>query len=151
MTCDIDILLAGRGPELIYICYKGKDQSNMLCFLLLFSVLSQANYCVGSGLPTVSAHAPDSESAPSPVAQSGCSIKTRTHFEIIWSCISTLFICTWVSIHPNIPPRDEGHLCSLWRRIKLMLWTLLVPELILLWAIRQWLAARFIAELFKGA
>jgi len=68
--------------------------------------------------------------------------KPRTHFDIIWSCVSTLFICTWVAIHPNVPPRGEGHIRSLWRRIKLMLWTLVVPELILIWAYRQWAAAR---------
>ena len=76
--------------------------------------------------------------------------KIRTRFDIVWSCVSTLFICTWVAIHPNIPPRGEGRLRSLWRRIKLMLWTLLVPELILIWAYKQWSAARYIAEYFEG-
>ena len=76
--------------------------------------------------------------------------KIRTHFDIVWSCVSTLFICTWVAIHPNIPPQGEGHIRSLWRRIKLMLWTLVVPELILIWAYRQWSAARYIAEYFQG-
>jgi len=36
------------------------------------------------------------------------------------------------------------------KRIKLMLWTLLVPELILIWAVKQWLAAGYIAGMFKG-
>jgi len=76
--------------------------------------------------------------------------KPRTRFDIIWTCASTLFICTWVAIHPNVPPRGEGHIRSLWRRIKLMLWTLVVPEFILIWAYRQWAAARYIAELFEG-
>jgi len=76
--------------------------------------------------------------------------RPRTRFDIIWTCVSTLFICTWVAIHPNVPPRGEGHIRSLWRRIKLMLWTLVVPELILIWAYRQWAAARYIAELFEG-
>ena len=72
----------------------------------------------------------------------------RTRFDIIWTCASTLFICTWVAIHPNVP-RDEGPIRSLGRRIKLMLWTLLVPELILIWAYRQWSAARYYAKLYK--
>jgi len=87
------------------------------------------------------------------VLQSGPVIqdqKIRTRFDIVWSCVSTLFICTWVAIHPNIPPRGEGHTRSLWRRVKLMLWTLLVPELILIWAYKQWSAARYIAEYFEG-
>jgi hypothetical protein len=24
----------------------------------------------------------------------------RTYFDIVWSCLSTLFICTWVRTHP---------------------------------------------------
>ena len=31
-----------------------------------------------------------------------------------------------------------------------MLWTLLVPELVLIWAYKQWAAARYYGELFKG-
>jgi hypothetical protein len=27
----------------------------------------------------------------------------RTLLGIIWSCITTVFLCTWVAIHPNIP------------------------------------------------
>jgi hypothetical protein len=27
----------------------------------------------------------------------------RTLLGIIWSCVTTIFLCTWVSIHPNIP------------------------------------------------
>ena len=33
----------------------------------------------------------------------------RTRFDIVWTCVTTLFICTWVAIHPNIPPRGAGH------------------------------------------
>jgi len=74
----------------------------------------------------------------------------RTSFDIVWSCLSTLFICTWVAVHPNIPARGEGHIQSLWTRIKLMLWMLVVPEFILIWAYRQWSAARLIAGFFQG-
>jgi len=31
-----------------------------------------------------------------------------------------------------------------------MLWALIVPELILIWSYKQWQAARYISELFKG-
>jgi len=74
----------------------------------------------------------------------------RTRYNIIWSCMSTLFICTWVAIHPNIPPQNEGTIRSLIRRIKLMHYTLIVPELILIWAYKQWKVAREIAGRFKG-
>ena len=65
----------------------------------------------------------------------------RTQSDIIWSCVATLFICTWVTIHPNIPPRNEGSIVFL---------TLVVPELMLIWAYRQWALATDIGELFKG-
>jgi hypothetical protein len=73
-----------------------------------------------------------------------------TSVDIIRACLATSFICAWVAIHPNVPPRGEGRIRTLWRRFKLILCTLLVPEFLLLWAYRQWAAARFIAELLNG-
>ena len=110
----------------------------MLLLGFLVTLLSQI-YGVASGVP-----AGESTSQPDD------SLKRRTHFDIIWSCVATLFICTWVAIHPNVPPRGEGPIRSFWRRIKLMLWTLVVPELILLWAYRQWAAAKYLGQLFQG-
>jgi len=121
--------------------------SNML--FLFFAVFA---LCKGYGasIPTILNDVID----PRDPLQSGPAIvqtyKMRTRLDIVWSCVTTLFICTWVAIHPNIPPRDEGHIRSLWRRIKLMLWTLLVPELVLIWAYRQWDAAKYISEYFEG-
>jgi len=74
----------------------------------------------------------------------------RSLYNIIWNCFTTIFICTWVSVHPNISAPGEVHLKALWTRIKLMLWTLIMPELIFTWAVKQWLAARMIAKLYKG-
>ena len=34
--------------------------------------------------------------------------RLRTRFNIIWTCVSTIFICTWVAIHPNIPTRGDA-------------------------------------------
>ncbi|KAF7369995.1 hypothetical protein MSAN_00629400 [Mycena sanguinolenta] len=28
----------------------------------------------------------------------------RTFFDIVWGCLATIFACTWVSVHPNVPP-----------------------------------------------
>ena len=74
----------------------------------------------------------------------------RTYFDIVWSCLSTLFICTWVAIHPNIPPHGEGHIQSFWRKVKIIMRMLVVPELILIWAYRQWSTAGLITEYFQG-
>jgi len=52
-------------------------------------------------------------------------------------------------MHPNIPPLGQGVIPAVWRRITLMFWALLVPELVLTWAVKQWLAARAIEKQFK--
>lgn len=110
----------------------------------------------------------------------------RTVWNIIWSCLITIFACIWVAVHPNIPqPKPtfirapfEGplpkktswawvsfqastlrrYLTNLVRRqlpsvltafgekLAIALLALLAPEFIFVWALRQWLRARSIAE-----
>lgn len=77
----------------------------------------------------------------------------RNVWNVIWSCLSTVFLCTWVTLHPNItiPPETRGmrwfgaRMCHLRHFLKnklvLFLWALFVPEYILGWSIRQHLAA----------
>ncbi len=77
-------------------------------------------------------------------------LNTRSTFNILWSCLTTIFICTWTSIHPNIPPRKQGQFQASWRKITLMFWALILPELVLTWAVKQWLAARVIEKHFIG-
>src|SRR6266508_6850288 len=64
----------------------------------------------------------------------------RTLFNITWNCLSTTIICAWVSMHPNIPP--SGFWRALRRRVEMMFWSIIAPELILACALRQWSAAR---------
>ncbi|KAF9008034.1 hypothetical protein BDQ17DRAFT_1455771 [Cyathus striatus] len=60
-----------------------------------------------------------------------CSCNQCSVLEIVWSCIATLFLCTWSSVHPNMPaPRNEWWKI-LWRRLKMMCWALMALELIL--------------------
>ncbi|KAH9961583.1 hypothetical protein BC827DRAFT_1082488, partial [Russula dissimulans] len=70
--------------------------------------------------------------------------------DIIQSCALTIFLCTWVSVHPNIPSPDEGWPRVTIRRVGLMLATLVVPEAIIAWALRQRMAAGQLAEEYKG-
>ncbi|KAF5334702.1 hypothetical protein D9758_017249 [Tetrapyrgos nigripes] len=85
----------------------------------------------------------------------------RTTEEIIYSCIAVVFICIWVAIHPNIPrkfswsgreivsnseyPAVRSAVVTL-QNILFMLLALIVPELIIMWAMQQWFAARAIAK-----
>ena len=76
--------------------------------------------------------------------------KCRTIWNIIWSSLATIFACTWVSIHPNIPAPEDSWGTKFARRVWITILALLAPELIVGWAARQWIFARRIAEANKG-
>jgi hypothetical protein len=77
--------------------------------------------------------------------------ETRTMIGIIWGCVSTTFVCTWVSVHPNVPPRttEEYGWKYLLRRLRLVFWALIVPELVLVWSAKQWYVAGKIADTYN--
>ena len=68
----------------------------------------------------------------------------RTLVGIIGSCLATIILCAWTAVHPNITPRNRWK--ALWNRLKLVLWMVFVPELGLVWAIRQLFAAKDIRD-----
>ena len=83
----------------------------------------------------------------------------RSIWNIIWSCLATIFSCTWVAVHPNMPcpkQREAKNRFQRWiwnpllsfaeHRLLLFVCALLVPEYVLAWAIRQYLRAREIAR-----
>ncbi|KAF8185491.1 hypothetical protein K438DRAFT_1597212, partial [Mycena galopus ATCC 62051] len=70
----------------------------------------------------------------------------RTLFDIIWGCLTTVFACTWVSVHPNVPPPKQSALVILWRRLKMMLVTIVAPEIIVGFAARQFFAVRHLSN-----
>ena len=77
----------------------------------------------------------------------------RTIWDIIWSCLTTVFLCTWVSVHPNVPYPKRKANCWIERliwnpllsfaehRLPLFICALLMPEYVLAWAIRQLIRA----------
>ena len=87
----------------------------------------------------------------------------RTIWNIVWSCLVTIFSCTWVAVHPNIPcpkKREANNHFQKWiwnpimlfasHRLPLFVCSLLVPEYVLAWAIKQYLSAGKIANKNKG-
>ncbi len=65
----------------------------------------------------------------------------RAIWNIIWNSLATIFACTWVAVHPNIPDPDPKRAkAKFWQhRLMIMVITLIVPELVITWAMRQWL------------
>ncbi|KAJ7343904.1 hypothetical protein DFH08DRAFT_1081278 [Mycena albidolilacea] len=72
--------------------------------------------------------------------------KCRKLFDIVWGCLATIFACTWVSLHPNVPPPNQSWLVLFWRRLKMMLIGIIVPEIMVGFAARQFFAARMLSK-----
>ena len=62
---------------------------------------------------------------------------TRGTETIIQSCLATIFICTWVSVHENVPPSESKWRSSA-RKLKWMLIAIFAPELVTGMAFKQW-------------
>lgn len=74
----------------------------------------------------------------------------RTKYDIISSCLITIFTCTWVAIHPNILEPGIGYKKKFLYRVRLMILTLIAPECTIAWAMRQWLSARRLGQKYKS-
>ncbi|KAJ7331473.1 hypothetical protein DFH08DRAFT_1021642 [Mycena albidolilacea] len=137
----------------------GSTLSVMLLLLLVYYI-SQATFTgsrpIGGDDLFPSSIAARASGSSCPDAQD-----CRMAWNIVWSCLVTIFSCTWVSVHPNIPRPVSTREMSLVQRLRHSLWeflsnrmllfviALLVPEYILAWAIRQHLRAHQIAWKYK--
>ena len=79
-----------------------------------------------------------------------CPSDQRSLWNILWSCLATIFACSWVSVHPNIPGPNESWQRIFPRRLEFMFWAVVAPEMIISWAFRQWSGARNLEKLYKG-
>ena len=111
----------------------------MFVYLLISLV---ANYCNVEAAPIFIDRA-DTRDSPNPA-----SVIQRTLFGIVWSCLSTIIICAWTAVHPNVPPPNQWK--ARWNRLGIMFWMIIAPELVLAWAVRQFFAAREIRDTYNG-
>ncbi|PBK89410.1 hypothetical protein ARMGADRAFT_1083936 [Armillaria gallica] len=68
----------------------------------------------------------------------------RTMISIVWSCLATIFACTWLSVHPNVPGRaitSKGWFAGASERVKVMIIAILAPESMVGWAADQYMVA----------
>ena len=75
----------------------------------------------------------------------------RSVWDILWSCLATTFAVTWVSVHPNVPMVGEGDWSILRRRVFLMILALIAPEIMVMWAFKQWRGALAIRDVLNSA
>ncbi|KAF8625834.1 hypothetical protein AX15_005163 [Amanita polypyramis BW_CC] len=62
----------------------------------------------------------------------------RTTINILQTCVTTIFLCIWVVLHPNVPEDPYDDLEWLNKRIRLMATALFAPEVLLLIAAGSW-------------
>ncbi|KAJ7580712.1 hypothetical protein C8J56DRAFT_960661 [Mycena floridula] len=72
----------------------------------------------------------------------------RNLYGIAWGCLVTIFACTWVSVHPNVPSPGQSSAMLLLRRIMMMLGGIMAPEIIVFFAARQFFVARRFSKEF---
>ncbi|KAJ7706539.1 hypothetical protein B0H16DRAFT_1481947 [Mycena metata] len=70
----------------------------------------------------------------------------QTLFDIVWGCLATIFACTWVTLHQNVPDPDLGWFSLLMRKLRMMLMMIIAPELVVGFAARQLVSAGWIAK-----
>ncbi|KAJ7727058.1 hypothetical protein B0H16DRAFT_1697825 [Mycena metata] len=112
----------------------------MLFWVFIFLLTRQSS--LTQGHPNFLARAPTEASCD-------CTINScRTLFNIVWGCLATIFACTWVALHQNVPDPDLGHFTLLMRKLRMMLLMIIVPEMVVGFAARQFVAAQWIAKEF---
>jgi len=124
----------------LFLIYHPHPRATMILILAILAAI-RASPLDPQSPPVVSLH---ERQAPGPSCDdpNGC----RSLGDIIRSCILTILLCTWVSMHPNIPSPDERWPRIAWRRAGLMILALIAPEVVIGWALRQRQAAAELAE-----
>jgi hypothetical protein len=75
----------------------------------------------------------------------------RGTFSLVWSCLATLFICVWATLHNNLPSKSDGYLTFFFRKLKWTLVMVIAPEIVTAGAFLQWRSARQFAQRMKTA
>lgn len=134
----------------------GLQPPHVMVFMILVYYLLQMATGEAVPVPSVRLH---SRAAPDPSTCLDID-DCRTKKDIIVGCLSTVLLCTWVSLRPNISFAETAEDDATWFRrtisiparrfgkykLPLFLCAVFVPEYILGWAMRQYFNARYIQK-----
>jgi hypothetical protein len=67
---------------------------------------------------------------------------SRGTFDVIWTCFFAIFVCTFTVLHLNVPASTDTHAQILLRKVKWMVYSIVIPELVTACAFAQYVAAR---------
>lgn len=66
----------------------------------------------------------------------------RGTFDIVWSSLLTVFLCTWTVLCLNLPAKTDSYSRRMFRKFRWMLLAIIGPEFVLSFAIGQWASAK---------
>ncbi|RAL03621.1 uncharacterized protein BO80DRAFT_423057 [Aspergillus ibericus CBS 121593] len=74
----------------------------------------------------------------------------RGTFSLVWGCISTLGLCIWTAMHPNVVPMRRKF-PPVYYKATLMVGAIIFPEIMMCMAIAQWRLARKVHKAWQEA
>ncbi|ESK82568.1 hypothetical protein Moror_3684 [Moniliophthora roreri MCA 2997] len=114
----------------------------LLLYTLAHPILSQSAVQFDASLSILDA--PDIDTQTCDIL-----LKCRSLKEILWTCGSVLFVCIWAAVHPNAAhPKDHVAVIR-FKHTAVSLFALLGPELIVMWALRQWCSSLIVWNKYK--
>jgi hypothetical protein len=66
----------------------------------------------------------------------------RSTISLLYSCLFTIFLCTWSAMHLNVPGESDSPPRVFWRKCGWMLAGVLAPEYVAFLAVREWNVSR---------
>ena len=127
-------------------CPRTINNLSIMLLAFAFALLIKKYVTEAAPLPTQSDHLTGASIFPQDVSTTVDGCHDRTVWNILWSCLATTFACSWVSVHPNVPFKNEGDWEVRGRRVFLMFFSILAPEIMVMWAFKQWRGAVMIRE-----
>ncbi|KAJ5947826.1 hypothetical protein N7466_000841 [Penicillium verhagenii] len=76
---------------------------------------------------------------------------SRSSWDILWTCLSTILACTWTALHPSVPKRDESESNLILWKIMGFIGAVLAPELMAGMAAEEFCHARAIVARCNAA
>ena len=152
VACLLDHVANVQQYDIIKLSEMIDILSPIVCSMLLLALFLYYASAYNSGIAAPINSSIDSDNASLLLSRDTDTpdLCPRKRVEIIWSCIATILAASWVSVHPNLPHPKDSKVKKTLRRIELMLWAIITPELIIYWAMRQWYGARKMEREFLG-
>ena len=75
----------------------------------------------------------------------------RGTWDIIWTCLTTTFICTYTLLCLNVPASGDSSWTRARRRFFWMVFAVFAPEIVLTYAAGQWSRAKHSVEAFRAS